>query len=261
MANTMSITLAIVLLWMFLLWLVSLVKRDASIVDIFWGIGFIGIATVSFVVGQGYYQRKALIFSLTAVWGLRLAGHIFWRNRGKGEDFRYQAMRRRYGSRFPVVSLLLVFVLQGILMWVVSFPLQVAMSSSSPGLLTWLDFLGAAVWTTGFLFESVGDLQLARFKADPGNKGKVMDRGLWRYTRHPNYFGDALLWWGLFLIASGVPGGYYTIMSPLVMTFLLMRVSGVALLEKTLVKTRPEYAEYTTRTSAFFPRPPRKSEN
>jgi steroid 5-alpha reductase family enzyme len=165
-------------------------------------------------------------------------------------------MRKRKGDRFAFASLYSVFGLQGILMWVISLPVQIAELSREPQRLTWLDFLGASLWLIGLCFEAIGDWQLARFKADPGNKGKVMDRGLWAYTRHPNYFGDALLWWGLFLIALAT-GGWWTVISPVLMTTLLMKVSGVALLEKTLVKTRPEYRDYVRRTSAFFPLPPR----
>jgi steroid 5-alpha reductase family enzyme len=156
-----------------------------------------------------------------------------------------------------VVSLYSVFAVQGLLMWVISLPLQIGETSRLPAKLTWLDWAGATIWLLGFGFESIGDLQLARFKADPKNKGKVMDRGLWRFTRHPNYFGDALLWWGFFLIALSTPLGVWTLISPLIMTGLLMKVSGVALLEKTLIKTKPEYRDYVGRTNAFFPWVPR----
>jgi steroid 5-alpha reductase family enzyme len=243
---------------MFVLWLVSLAIKNASIVDIFWGVGFAAIASITFTRADGYHNRKLLITSLAVIWGLRLAAHIGWRNHGKGEDFRYHAMRKRIGPRFALVSLFIVFGLQGVLMWLISLPLQVAQISREPASLTSLDFCGALFWAVGFAFESIGDLQLSKFKADPANKGNVMDRGLWAYTRHPNYFGDALLWWGFFLIASATPGGWWTVISPLMMTTLLMKVSGVALLEKTLVKTRPEYREYTQRTSAFLPMPPKR---
>ena len=243
---------------MFVLWLISLAIRNASIVDIFWGAGFAAIAIITFINAAGYHNRKLLITSMAVIWGLRLAVHIGWRNHGKGEDFRYQAMRKRIGPRFAVLSLFIVFGLQGVLMWLISLPLQVAQISREPARLTWLDFCGILFWAVGFTFEAVGDLQLVRFKADPANKGRVMDRGLWAYTRHPNYFGDALLWWGFFLIASTTPGSWWTVVSPLMMTTLLMKVSGVALLEKTLVKTRPEYREYVQRTSAFLPMPPKR---
>jgi steroid 5-alpha reductase family enzyme len=246
-------TLAATAVLMVGVWLLSLVKKDASIVDIFWGLGFVLIATVSYLIADGYHRRKILIVVLAAVWGLRLAAYIYWRNKGKGEDYRYRAMRARHGKRFSIVSLYTVFGLQGLLMWIISFPLQIAQISPAPARLGLLDWIGAAFWLIGFLFESLGDLQLARFKANPKNKGKVMDRGLWRYTRHPNYFGDSLMWWGFFLIALSVPAGLWTVISPLMMTGLLMKVSGVALLEKTLTKTKPEYRDYVRRTSAFVP--------
>jgi steroid 5-alpha reductase family enzyme len=253
-------TLALTLILMFLLWLLSVAIKDASIVDTFWGIGFTLIALACFLISQGYQGRKLLVLALTGTWGLRLALHIFTRNRGKGEDFRYRRMRKHHGNRFAVVSLFTVFAFQGLLMWVISLPLQVAEISPLPARLTWLDYLGAAVWAIGFSFEAVGDWQLARFKSDPTNQGRVMDRGLWAYTRHPNYFGDALLWWGLFLIALATPAGIWTVISPLIMTTLLVKVSGVALLEKTLVKTKPEYLEYKRRTNAFLPWIPKGSD-
>lgn len=253
-----GITLAATGALMLGVWVLSLIKRDASIVDTFWGLGFVLIAAVCYSIAKGYAERKTLITLLTAIWGLRLAIHIFWRNAGRGEDYRYQAMRKRFGRRFPIVSLFTVFGLQGLLMWVISLPLQIAEISPEPARLAWLDWAGTIVWLIGFLFESVGDLQLARFKADSMNKGKVMNRGLWRYTRHPNYFGDALLWWGFLLIALSTPRGIWTVISPLVMTGLLMKVSGVALLEKTLIKTKAEYRGYVQRTNAFFPWLPRE---
>jgi len=251
-------TLGVTLAMMFLLWLVSLAIKNASIVDIFWGAGFAVIALVTCWLTNGYWYRKLVIVALATSWGMRLAIYIGSRNTGKGEDFRYKAMRERHGDQFPLVSLLTVFGLQGVLMWVISLPLQVAQLSSEPARLTWLDFVGTALWAVGLLFEAVGDLQLARFKSNASNKGKVMDRGLWAYTRHPNYFGDALLWWGFFFIALATPHGWWTVISPAIMTTLLMKVSGVALLEKTLVKTRPEYRDYVQRTSAFFPMPPKR---
>lgn len=246
-------TLAVTAVLMFGIWLLSVARKDASIADTFWGLGFVLIATVSYANTEGYPGRKVLIVALTAVWGIRLAAHILWRNKGKGEDFRYRGMRKRHGKHFSIVSLFSVFGLQGLLMWIISFPLQIAQISPAPARLGLLDWIGAAVWLIGFLFESLGDLQLARFKANPNNKGRVMDRGLWRYTRHPNYFGDSLMWWGFFLIALSVPAGIWTLISPLLMTGLLMKVSGVALLEKTLTKTKPDYHDYVRRTSAFFP--------
>ena len=251
-------TLVATMAMMVFLWLVSLAIRNASIVDIFWGVGFAIVAVFTFALSNGYLPRKRLIIALAVIWGLRLAIHIGWRNHGKGEDFRYQAMRKRIGERFALVSLFTVFGLQGVLMWVISLPLQASQISSEPARFTWLDFLGVALWIIGFSFEALGDWQLGRFKADPANKGRVMDQGLWAYTRHPNYFGDALLWWGFFLIALSNPGSWWSLISPVLMTTLLMKVSGVALLEKTLVKTRPEYRDYVRRTSAFVPLPRRR---
>jgi len=200
--------------------------------------------------------RKWLIGALVTLWGLRLSLYILWRNWGKPEDLRYQKWRRESGRIWWWKSLFQVFVLQGVLMWIIAAPLLAAQQGAVPTGLTLLDYVGAAIWLVGFFFEATGDLQLARFKADPRNKGKVMDRGVWRYTRHPNYFGDAAQWWGFYLIALAA-GGWWTIFSPILMTLLLLRVSGVALLEQTL-ETRPGYKEYVERTSAFIPWPPRK---
>lgn len=240
-------------------WLLSLVLRNASIIDIFWGPGFVLLAIVYALLSEdGYSGRQLLVVALTAIWGLRLGGYILWRNAGHGEDYRYQKMRENAGSAFWWRSLFTVFLLQGVILWIVAWPLLVAVHSDEPDNLTIADIIGAAVWLVGFLFEAVSDLQLARFKADPANRGKVMDRGLWRYSRHPNYFGNAALWWGLFIIAAGTPWGIATVFSPLLMTFLLTRVSGVALLERTIKKRRPEYEDYERRTSAFIPLPPKR---
>ncbi|MCS6884812.1 MAG: DUF1295 domain-containing protein [Acidobacteriota bacterium] len=235
------------------LWIASLVKKDASIVDTFWGLGFVQIATIGAIFSPAITNRKILVAVLVAIWGIRLSLHIFLRNRGKGEDFRYKAMRERHGDKFPIVSLFTVFLFQGALMIIISLPLQVAQTALYPKSLSWLDYLGTAVWLTGFLFEAVADWQLKRFKSSPENKGKVLDSGLWRYSRHPNYFGESVVWWGYFLIALATPLGAWTIVSPLLMTLLLIKVSGVSLLEQTLVKTKPEYTKYIKSTSAFFP--------
>lgn len=249
---------SVILALMTALWLISLLVRNSSIVDIFWGAGFVVTCATYFALSDGYEPRKALILTLTGVWGLRLTAHIGLRNIGKGEDFRYQKWRSQHGKSYWWVSFLRVFLLQGVVMWIVSMPLLAAQYHDMPDSLTPFDIAGAVVWATGFFFEAVGDWQLARFKGRPENKGKVMDRGLWRYTRHPNYFGDALVWWGFFLIALSVPGGFLTIISPLLMNYLLVRVSGAALLEISLKKTKPEYLAYMQRTSGFIPRPPRR---
>ena len=249
--------LLLVVVAMTALWMISLRLQDVSIVDVFWGAGFAVLAIFYAVTTDGLFARQVLLASLVAIWGTRLAVHIFRRSFGKPEDPRYAAWRATNGESFWWKSYFKVFLLQGLLMWLIAMPLLVAQASPIPSRLTFLDLLGAAVWTIGFLFESIGDLQLRRFKADPANQGQVLQSGLWRYTRHPNYFGDAVVWWGYFLIALAVPGGVWTLFSPLLMTFLLMRVSGVTLLEKGLQESKPGYAEYVARTSAFFPRRPR----
>jgi steroid 5-alpha reductase family enzyme len=244
---------------MFVLWLVSLVRRDVSIVDVWWGPGFAALAAIAFAIADAPGARGALLLALTAIWGLRLGGYLAWRNHGRGEDPRYARMRQHHGARFAWVSLATVFGLQALLQWFVSLPVQVALLVPGSMALGALDAVGLALFATGLFFETVGDCQLARFRADPANRGRVMDRGLWRYTRHPNYFGDCLVWWGLFAIAIATPAGWLTIAAPLAMTFLLLRVSGVALLERSLVRSRPAYRDYIESTSAFFPLPPRRS--
>lgn len=238
------------------LWVASVAVRDASIVDRFWGLAFVVVATAASAATDGAVDRARLVTILITIWGLRLSLHITARNLGHAEDYRYQAMRRHWGERFPVVSLVTVFGLQAVIAWIVSLPLQAAISAPMPEDLGLLDFLGLVVWTGGFLFEAVGDWQLTAFQADARNRGRVMNRGLWRYTRHPNYFGDAVQWWGIFLFAAAT-GAWWTAVGPALMTLLLLRVSGVALLEKKLRKSRPGYEEYVRRTSAFLPRPPR----
>jgi steroid 5-alpha reductase family enzyme len=249
-------TIAVV---MVVTWVISLIRSDASLVDIVWGLGFAVVAATACVVGDGFRDRRLILLWLVAVWGLRLSGYLAWRNLGHGEDYRYQAMRKKWGPKFWWVSFFQVFLLQGVLMWIVSLPVQLASTAAQPASFGPLAYLGVAVWTVGFLFETVGDAQLARFKADDGNKGQVMDRGLWRYTRHPNYFGDFCVWWGIFLIAAETGPGRWGIVGPIVMSTLLIRVSGVAMLEKTIGTRRPGYAEYIARTSAFFPRRPRSA--
>jgi steroid 5-alpha reductase family enzyme len=229
-------------------------------VDIFWGPGFVVANWVYFALTpDGSPARKWLISILVTIWGLRLGSYILWRNWGKPEDFRYQKWREEEGARWWWFSFFKVFLLQGMLAWIISAPLLAAHAgggSARPGV---LDYIAILVWVIGFFFEAVGDLQMARFKANPANKGKVLDRGVWRYTRHPNYFGDATQWWAYYLIAAAA-GGFWTIFSPILMTLLLLRVSGVALLEKTLKETKPQYKEYVESTSAFVPWFPRRGE-
>jgi steroid 5-alpha reductase family enzyme len=246
---------ASVLALMFVLWLVSLRRRDVSIVDAFWGPAFLLLSAAAAVGSDGVPERRGLVLSLVALWGLRLGLHIARRARGQGEDRRYAAMRAEHGDRFARRSLVTVFMLQGALVVVIGLPVVVALTADAPPLGP-VDLLAAGVFAVGFAFEAIGDRQLARFKADPANRGRVMDRGLWRYTRHPNYFGDATLWWGLAGFAFAT-GAWWCLPCPAIMSFLLRRVSGVPLLEKDLRQRRPEYADYVRRTPAFFPGRPR----
>jgi steroid 5-alpha reductase family enzyme len=242
-----------ILALMLALWAASLALRDASIVDIFWGAGFIVCTWMYFALTpQGFAERKWLTCALVTVWGLRLSVYILQRNRGRGEDYRYRAWREQAGERWWWVSLFKVFLLQGALLWVISIPLLRAQASPAPDRLVWLDAVGLVVWCLGFIFEAVSDWQLQRFKADPAKRGKVLQQGLWRYTRHPNYFGDASVWWGYYLLAAAA-GSWWTIYSPMLMTILLLRVSGVAMLDRSLAQSRPGYREYMQTTSAFIP--------
>lgn len=250
----LAVNIALVLGLTLMLWIVSVRLRDASIIDLFWGPGFAILAWTTLLLGQHTSPRAWLLVAMATVWGVRLGIYLAWRNCGKGEDYRYRQMRAYFGPRFWLISLVIVFWLQALLMWIVALPLVVGQWGTRS--LGWLDVVGAIVGSIGLLFESIGDWQLATFKANPKNRGRVLDTGLWRYTRHPNYFGDFLVWWGIYLVAAG-GGAWWTIISPLVMSFLLIRVSGVALLEKTIDERRPDYAAYQRRTSAFIPWPPR----
>jgi steroid 5-alpha reductase family enzyme len=252
--TTVALSAAVVLVFMLASWLLSLRLRDASIVDVGWGIAIALTALVCLVAGDGSDERRWLIFAVVGLWGLRLAFYIGRRKlRDPGEDHRYAAVRERYGDRFPLVSLYWVFGFQGLLVLVVSLPVHGTAASDDP--LGALEWIGVALWAFGLVFESIGDAQLARFKADPANKGRIMDRGLWRYTRHPNYFGELVVWWGIYLIALGA-GAWWALPSPLVMTILLTRVSGKDHLERSM-NERPGYRDYVQRTSGFEPLPPR----
>ena len=235
-------------------WLLSLPLRDVSIVDVAWGLGFVAAGWAAFATSDGDGPRPVLAILLVTAWGLRLAGYIGLRKlRHPGEDPRYAAWREKRPDTFSIYSLVAVFGFQGVLVWIVSLPVFAAVASD--GALGALDVLGMVLWAVGVFFEAVGDAQMARFKSDPANNGTVMDRGLWRYTRHPNYFGDFCVWWGLFAIALSA-GAWWAVVSPLVMTVLLTRVSGKDHLERSMSK-RPGYAEYVERTSGFVPLPPR----
>lgn len=237
-------------------WSVSLMRRDASIVDIVWGLGFVLVGWAAKFVTGASGPGNWLLLVMVTVWGLRLAVYLGKRNLGKGEDFRYRAMRRKHGERFAIVSLYTVFGLQGALMMIVSLPITMGQrdTDASAGFVA---LLGLIVWAVGLYFEAVGDAQLARFKRDPRNEGQIMDKGLWALTRHPNYFGDSLVWWGLAIVGSAQGAGPWAFLGAAVMTVLLVRVSGAAMLDKLLAKRKPGYAEYMARTSGFIPLPRR----
>ena len=242
---------------MLALWAASLRLRDVSIVDVFWGPGFAAVAWISVAIAGGS-PRGLLAATLATAWGLRLGVHLGLRKRGHGEDRRYAAMRAARGPRFARESLVTVFLLQAALMWVISLPLQAAAALGAGKPIGLLDAAGATVALTGLAIEATADAQLARFLARPDSHGRVMQEGLWRWSRHPNYFGDFVVWWGLGLLGVAA-GAAWSLVGPALMSVLLLRVSGVTLLEKTISTRRPGYAEYAVRTSAFFPRPPRWS--
>jgi steroid 5-alpha reductase family enzyme len=238
-----------------ILWLVSLRTRDVSIVDIFWGLGVAGVVDIAAFVGQAGGSRTSAVLFLINLWGLRLAAHIWARH--KGEDHRYAAMRQKFGAKWWWLSLIQVFLLQAILIWFVPAPLVAAVLYSHIPM-GWLDYAGIAVAAVALLLESLADFQLAAFRDDPANKGKVMDRGLWGWSRHPNYFGEALMWWGYFAVGFGASHQWWLILSPVLITFLLLQVSGVTLMEEKMDERRPGYAGYRRRVSAFIPWPPKK---
>ncbi|WP_431682452.1 DUF1295 domain-containing protein [Kitasatospora sp. KL5] len=229
-------------------------------VDVAWGLAFTAVALTGYGLSAGYGDdgRRLLATVLTAVWGVRLSVHIALRARGTGEDPRYERMlaRKPPGRARTLYAVRTVYLLQAALVWFVSLPVQAAQYlPDPPGPLAWA---GTAVWAVGLFFEAVGDRQLTRFKADPANRGRIMDRGLWRYTRHPNYFGDACVWWGLFLLAADAPIGWAFVASPLLMTWLLAFGSGKPLLERRMSSGRPGWDAYAARTSGFVPLPPRR---
>jgi steroid 5-alpha reductase family enzyme len=238
-----------------LTWLVSMIKRDVSIVDSMWSVMIFASALVYSSSVEPYWNRSSLVLTLVLLWAFRLTLYITWRNWGEPEDSRYQAIRRKYEPHFALKSLGIIFVFQALLAWIISMPLWVALTV--PFQSSVFDILAVALWLIGMIFEAVGDWQLARFKTNPANRGKVMNRGLWRYTRHPNYFGECLIWWGFFLFVIPT-GAWWAILSPVLLTFLLLRFSGVTMLEETIVDRRPAYREYIASTNAFIPGPPKK---
>lgn len=250
---------------MVVVWLISLPMRNVGIVDIAWGSGFVLIAWTTFVVTDRAESPTAvrwLLPALVTIWGTRLSLHLAVRNLGEPEDRRYAAMRENW-PLFPLTSLGIVFLLQAAIMLVVALPVMdgVAATMAASPTIGPLHGLGVLLWAVGLFFEAVGDWQLVRFKSDPANEGRVLDTGLWRYTRHPNYFGDFVVWWSFFVVAVANGAAWWTAIGPVVMSVFLMKVSGVTLLEKSMKQRRPAYADYVRRTSTFFPRPPKPQDN
>jgi steroid 5-alpha reductase family enzyme len=244
---------------MTLLWVVSIIVKNVSIVDLFWGFGFVLASVFYFLKTDGSEPRKTILIVLAAIWGMRLSVYLARRNIGKGEDFRYKQFRKNYGEKkYWWISFFQTFLLQGILMWLISAPLLGAQYYGQNKPLGIFDIIGIILWIIGFCFEAGGDFQLARFKSDPSNRGKVLDRGLWRYTRHPNYFGDSAVWWGYAFLCLA-SGSWLPILGSILMTALIIKVSGVALLEKSLKEQKPHYKEYIEKTSAFLPWFPKKT--
>ena len=254
MQHPYTVALAVIAGVAIIAWLVSLARSDVSFVDSLWSLFFVCAAVVFAVEAEVLSARGTLVLVLVVLWAMRLSVYITARNWGKPEDYRYRTIRANNEPGFAFKSLFIVFGLQGLLAWFIAMPLLPAITSSAP--LGVLDAVAAAAWIAGMVFEAGGDYQLARFKARRDSAGRVMDKGLWRYTRHPNYFGDFCIWWSFYLFAVAA-GGWWSIASPILMSLLLLKVSGVAMLEKTIAKRRPEYADYVRRTNAFFPGPRR----
>lgn len=248
---------AFIFLYMTCVFCLALLKKDNSLVDIAWGLGFIGVAILTIFLKEGWTTRQVIVSCLVSIWGLRLALHIALRKRGRGEDFRYAKWRQDWGRWFVLRSYFQIFMLQGVFLFIIALPI-ILVNFSSREDLTAMDLLGIGVWCIGFIFEAVGDYQLVQFKKQPANKGKIISTGLWKYTRHPNYFGEVVMWWGIFLLALSVENGWLAVFSPFTITFLLLRVSGVTMLEKKY-QGNPEFEAYAERTNAFFPWFPKKA--
>lgn len=234
---------------------VSLIQRRNDVADIAWGLGFVLLVWLTYYLHQPSGARPLIVCILVSVWGMRLSWHIYHRNQNKTEDYRYLKWRQEWGRWFYWRSFAQVYMLQGLLLFIIALPVLIIQKEASPpmGL---LDFIGLTIWLTGFYFEVVGDAQLARFLRDGSNKGKLMQEGLWAYTRHPNYFGEVLLWWGIGILALNVPNGWMGLLGPLTLTYLIVNVSGIPMLEEKM-KAHPDFAAYQKKTNVFFPMPPR----
>ncbi len=246
-----------IFVYMTALFVLALIRKRNDIADVGWGLGFILVAVVSLLANGNVTPRKTLVLALVVLWGLRLAIHIGLRNRGKKEDYRYKQWRDDWGDNWVIRSYLQVFLLQGFFMLLITFPVTLA-NTYDVGPLGPLDWIGVLVWAVGFFFETVGDYQLTQFVTNPANRGKIMKYGLWQYTRHPNYFGEVTQWWGVFLIVLSVPNAWMGVIGPLTISFLILKASGIPLLEKQF-EGNPEWEEYKRRTSAFIPLPPKSA--
>jgi steroid 5-alpha reductase family enzyme len=260
MITLLAFNFAVLFVAMMVLWRVSVAIRDVSFIDAVWAYGMVGLAVVSFLHAPHHGPGQWLLLGLTALWGMRLGTHLLLRWRRLGSDPRYDRIvgaAEAKGRSFSMAALTLVFLPQTVLLWFTSLPAQAGILSAPPNMPGIIGLVGAALALFGIAFETIGDLQLEAFRSDPANKGAVMDRGLWRFTRHPNYFGDACAWWGIWIVAVDA-GAWWTILSPVFLTWTLMKWSGAALLERGLKKSRPGYADYVARTSGFFPLPPKR---
>lgn len=250
------VTLAAVLFIYMRVWFViALLKKRNDVADVAWGLGFVLLAWVSYFLARDPGIRGLLVCIMVSIWGFRLAWHIHTRNRGKVEDYRYGAWRKEWGKWFYLRSYFQVYLLQGTLLFLVAFPVLLINKSTGTALGV-SDIFGFGMWIIGFFFETVGDAQLASFIKNPSNKGKIMQGGLWAYTRHPNYFGEVTQWWGLWMIGLSVPGGWLGIIGPITITLLILKVSGIPMLEKRM-QENPDFAEYKRRVSMLIPLPPR----
>jgi len=263
MLDALLVNAAIDAAMMLALWRYAAAIRDVSFIDAVWGAGMVVLAGSSWLHNPQPGERATLLLAMTALWGLRLAAHLLLRWRRSGEDPRYARIlgKARSEGRYASGALKLVFAPQAVLLFVTCLPAQLGIAASAPGVpLGALGAAGFALWLTGVLFETIGDAQLKAFRADPAKAGMVLDTGLWRYTRHPNYFGDCCSWWGIWLVAAeaGIPAALASLIGPLFLTFTLTRWSGKPMLEKGLARTRPGYADYVARTSGFIPWPPRR---
>lgn len=255
--DTYLIASITVFLYMTALFVIAVVRKDNSIADVAWGIGFITVTCVTMLFNGTFSARNVIVAVMVGIWGFRLAIRIYLRNRSHGEDWRYRKWREEWGRFFLLRSYLQVFLLQGAVLLINICPVMIINSSAVPGL-TWTDALGIALWCSGFFFEAVGDYQLDRFVRDPSNRGKIMNQGLWRYSRHPNYFGEVTMWWGIFIIALSVPKGVLGILGPIVITTMILFVSGIPMTERPM-KENPLFQEYCRETSIFFPWFPKRA--